>query len=41
MNETNFLENSNTQNIDEEIYKNAKYEVQKLIKTKKKTLFEE
>ena len=26
---------------DEEIYKNAKYEVQKLIKTKKKTLFEE
>ena len=27
--------------IDEEIYKNAKYEVQKLIKTKKKTLFEE
>ena len=27
--------------IYEEIYKNAKYEVQKLIKTKKKTLFEE
>ena len=27
--------------IDEEIYKNAKYEVQRLIKTKKKTLFEE